>query len=130
MGIAVGSGISRNQHEKRPIIVPNQDDYVEFSIGDWLEIVKKDGRIVEGKYLEASYIAWEGTDSIPTLELKSIEIDILGRKNNETVMLNDIDHIVLGYKSDGPTVLGGVIGGVIDVVILTMAAIKFNKQFE
>lgn len=130
IGIAVGSGISKSQHEKRPTVTPKQDDNFEFLEGDWLEIVRKDGRIVEGKYVEASYVAWEGSDSMPTMELKSIELDILGRKNNETVMLNDIDHIVIGSKSNKPKLFGALIGLGIDSILWTIAAVAINNSIS
>ncbi len=93
-----------------------------------MEIVKKGGGVVEGKYLEASYIAWEGTDSIPTLKLQSLKLNIMGRKSHETVMLNDIDHIVIGYQSEGPTLIGGLVGATVDLYVLlaVIAIIAIN----
>ncbi len=87
--------------------------------GTWVDVVKKDGKIIEGKYLEVD------GDS-----LFSIKLDIMGSKKHKMIMLNDIDHIVVGNKSDGPKVLGAGLGAAIDCTIITLAAVAFNRQFD
>ncbi len=54
------------------------------------------------------------------IEQKLVILNVMGQKKHTEVFLEDIDHVVVGYKSDGPTVLGMGIGMLADLSFLSL----------
>ena len=88
----------------------------ELQEGEWVELVRKDGKTIEGKYVEVN------SDSIPVIKLK-----MPGKKANQMIWLSDIDHIVIGSKSIGPRLTGTLLGKAVDVIVWTMIAVAMNN---
>ena len=119
IGVAVGHSVAEKNHAKRPSIDASWDSVIRMAEGTWVDVVKKDGKIIEGKYLEVD------GDS-----LFSIKLDIMGSKKHKMIMLNDIDHIVVGNKSDGPKVLGAGLGIMIDGIVWAILAVAINNAIS
>ena len=119
IGTAIGSSIEKKQDAKRPIVMPELDAINELEVGTWVEIVRMDGKKIEGRYLEAN------ADTIPILKIKMSE-----RKANQMIMLKDIDHILVGYKSEGPKFLGTFLGLTVDGIVWTIIAVAINNAIS
>lgn len=125
IGTAVGASVANKQHAKRPVIKPELDLINELEAGTWVDLVRKDGKIIEGKYVEAIKSVEVNGDTIPIIKIK-----MAGKRANQMIMLKDIDHVAIGYKSDGPKWLGTGLGLIIDGIVFTILAVKLNNAIS
>jgi hypothetical protein len=119
IGTAVGSSVAKKRDAKRPVIKPELDAINELEVGTWVDLVWEDSKITSGKYVEAT------GDSIPIIKLK-----IPGEKANQIMVLNEIDHIVVGHKPDGPKLAGTMIGLAVDGIVGTIIAVAINNSIS
>lgn len=115
IGLATGSSIASKKHKKRPLYPTDALVFDSISYDTWLDVFKKDGELIEGKFVKT-----ESNMSESGIEQKLVILNVMGQKKHTEVFLEDIDHVVVGYKSDGPTVLGMGIGMLADLSFLSL----------
>jgi hypothetical protein len=123
-GIATGSKIAKNKALKRPVRQPESNVFDTLTLKTWLDVVKKDGKKLKGRFVGIVKTINDPNSSNPLLVM-----DIMGQRKHSAIPINDIDHIVIGHTSDRPKVLGGAIGLFIDSLLLVWAAVEINKFF-
>ncbi len=119
IGTAIGSSVAKKRNAERPVIHPELEAINELEVGTWVDLVRNDGKIIEGKYVAVN------DDPIPLIKLK-----MPGRRANQMIELHDIDSIVVGHKSDSPKFAGTLLGVVVDGIFWTIIAVAINKAIS
>jgi hypothetical protein len=109
VGIATGSKIAKERRLRRPVRQPESTVFDTLTVSTWLDVVTKDEKTKEGKFVGIDKTGNDNNGYNPLLV-----IDVKGQRKHSAIPINDINHIVIGRKSDGPKLLGGAIGLVLD----------------
>ena len=119
IGASIGSSLGKKQDAKRPVIMPELNAINELAVGTRVVLFRNDGKKIQGRYVETN------TDSLPVIKLK-----MPGKSANQMIVLNDIDHIVVGYKADGPKFAGIFLGLMVDGIVWTIIAVAINNAIS
>ncbi|MBK8566007.1 MAG: hypothetical protein IPN76_22365 [Saprospiraceae bacterium] len=117
LGLGIGAITDIDKKDERPVILPGWGEVSTLKPGNWVEIVKKDEQVEEGKIVKLLLTPQENGDTVRSL--------LIAPKNEigqKAIDINDIDHIVLGTKSTSGAAKGLLIGAGVDIATVAIVA--------